>query len=348
MDIDVDCLVPELESLKKSGVCNLTFYVNSDGGQVSQGQTLWSYLDRSDFNVTFVVDGVAASMMAMLLTNPKHTVIANKYSKFLYHRIAGSVSGNPEEVRGYADMMELFETDLIDMFATRTGIDAKAAKKDYFNNTDTWLSAQQALDIKLINEIRDGLSGVTEPANLKDPREVCNHFTTQLINYSNNNKSNLEMKKVATLLNLGDNATEDAIATAVQNLIEGKSKAASDLAAKVNEVAGLQAQIAEHTKTKVKNLVDAAITAKKFGEDMRETYTTMANTDFAMAEKVIGNIAGVDPIINGLGSKSVPDGEKNKTWDDLHKEGKLENIKANDLPRFKELYQAKFNKEFIS
>ena len=40
MDIDVDYLVKDLEGLKKSGCQNLTFYVNSDGGEVPQGQAL--------------------------------------------------------------------------------------------------------------------------------------------------------------------------------------------------------------------------------------------------------------------------------------------------------------------
>ncbi|HNX65625.1 MAG TPA: ATP-dependent Clp protease proteolytic subunit [Bacteroidales bacterium] len=345
-DIDVDYLVKDLEALKKSGVKNLTFFVNSDGGQVPQGQALWAYLNRSDFAITWVVDGVAASMMAMLLTNPKHTVIANKYSKFMYHRLAGGVNGNPDEVRAYADMMDKFEDDLIDMFAVRTGIDAKDAKKRYFNNIEVWLSAQEALELKLVNEIRDGYSGVSEPTNLTTSHDVYQHFSSQLTNYSNNNQIKTEMKKIATLLNLGEAATEDAIATAVQNLINGNSKHASDLATKDKEINDLKNKVAEHDKAKVKNLIDTAITAKKFGEDMRETYTTMATENFAMAEKVISNMSGVDPVFNQLGEKQVPDSMKNKTWDDLHKEGKLENLKVTNANLFAQLYKDKYGKEY--
>ena len=348
MDIDVDLLVKELESLKKTSVCNLTFFVNSDGGQVPQGQALWNYLDRSEFNVTWVVDGMAASMMAMLMTNPKHTVIANKYSKFMYHRLSGSVNGNPDEVRGYAEMMEKFEADLIDMFATRTGMDKKAVKKDYFNNTDKWLSAQEAFDLKLVNEIRDGNPAVVSPTNLTSSHEVYDYFSTQLLNLTNSNQINLKMKKIAMLLNLGENAAEDAIAAAVQNLINGNSKNAGDLAAKDNEINGLKGQITAHNQAKVKSLVDTAISAKKFGEDMRETYTKMATDNFDMAEKVINNLSGVNPVLDQLGKDSIPDSEKTMKWDDYHKAGKLENLKATNKTRFEALYKEKFNKEYKS
>lgn len=346
MDIDVDYLVRELEALKKAGVKNLTFYVNSDGGEVPQGQALWAYLNRCNMSVTFVIDGVAASMMAMLITNPKHTVIANKYSKFMYHRLSGHVNGNPDEVRAYADMMDKFEEDLIDMFSMRTGLDKKQTKKDYFNNTEKWLSAQEALALKLVNEIRDGYSGIEAPANLTTSREVYNYYSEQLVNYSNNNQTQNQMKKIATLLNLSDNATEDAIATAVQNLISAGSQHTSAIAAKDNEITELKRQVAEHNSAKVKSLIDAAIAAKKFGEDMRETYTTMATTDYAMAEKVIDKMSGVGPVIDRLGKDATPEAEKNWTWDDYHKKGRLENLKETNQSRFAELYKAKYGKEF--
>jgi len=347
MDIDVDYLVKDLEGLKKSGCQNLTFYVNSDGGEVPQGQALWNYLNRSEFNVTWVVDGIAASMMAMLITNPRHTVIANKYSKFMYHRLSGYVQGNHDDVRAYADMMDKFEADLVDMFANRTGIDAKKVKKDYFCNTNTWLSAQEALSLKLVNEIRDGKE-ITAPDTLADPRDVYNHFSQQLINYSNNNQTKSKMKKIAQLLNLDENATEDAIATAVNNILEKNRTHAAELSQKDNMITGLQNQINDFNKAKVKNLIDTGIAEKKFGEDMRETYTKMAETDYATAEKVINSLAGVGRVIDEIDKDTIPEADRKKTWDQLHKECRLENIKSTNLAWFQQLYKEKFNKEYKS
>lgn len=343
MDIDVNYLVPQLENLRKNGITDLIFYVNSDGGDVIHGQTLWAYLDRSSFNVTYIVDGIAASMMAELLTNPKHTVIANKYSKFMYHRVQGNVGGNSDDVRSYADMMDKFETDLIDMFVGRTGMDPEKAKKEFFGLQDKWLSASEALQLKLVNEVRDGRPGISEPSNMTTSYDVYQYFDNQLTNCITKVTN---MKKIALLLNLSENAAEEAIETAVQNLINSTVTLKSEIATRDKEIKGLQDSIAEAQKEKVKNLIDTAIKAKKFGEDMRTVYTEMANENYTRTESVIEKMAGVGAIIDELGDDKIPDAEKAWKWDNYHKANKLENLKATNLSRFKELYKEKFGKEY--
>jgi ATP-dependent protease ClpP protease subunit len=347
LDIDVDELVKEIEALRKAGVKNLVFYVNSDGGEVYQGNALWIYLNRSPFTITWVVDGIAASMMAMLLTNPKHYVIAHKYSKFMYHRMEGYARGTSNQVRGYADMMDKFEVDLIDMFASRTGLSADEANASYFTDNCVWLTAKEALDLHLVDEIRDGETLLPEPANLSGPREVYNHFSHHLTNLHKNQNEN-SMKKLASLFNLAADASEDIIAQQVQTLLDKSQTSARELQERDAEIATLKNQIAEQKTAKVKNLVDTAIAAKKFGEDMRETYTSMAEGNYAMAEKVINQLPGVDPIARQIeqAASQVPAAEKDWTYEDYFKKNRLENLKATNMPRFQELYKAKFGREF--
>ena len=85
LDIDANVVVGEMEKMRRGGIRNFRFYVNSEGGEVTQGSVLFNYLDRTDISVEWVVDGIAASMMAMLITNPKHKVKAAKYAGFMYH-----------------------------------------------------------------------------------------------------------------------------------------------------------------------------------------------------------------------------------------------------------------------
>lgn len=344
MDVDVNYLIKELEQLRKAGVKKLFFYVNSDGGDVIHGQTLWAYLDRTDFEVTFIIDGIAASIMAMILTNPKFIVIANPYSKFMYHRVQGRVDGNSDEVRNYADMMDKFEADLVDMFAKRTKMDPKKAKKEFFGNQNKWLNAYEARDRGLVNEVREGRKDIAEPQNLDSSHDVYQYFDNQLTNCIINQEN---MKKIAMLLNLSGDASEQAIETAVQNLINSNTTLQADVTTRDNQITELQNQIAEHDKEKVTNLINAAIKAKKFGEDMRETYTEMANENYDRTEKIISNMAGVSKIIDQLGdSDNVPEAEKDWNYDDYFKKGKLENLKATNLDRFKNLYKTKFNREY--
>lgn len=344
MDIDLHNLVRDLESLRKEGVKKVIFYVNCEGGDLMMGEAFWSYLDRTDIEIVFVVDGVAASMMALLITNTKHYVKGSKYSKYMYHRVQGGAYGNSEDLRNYADMMDKFEPDLIDMVSKRTKLDPKKVKKDFFGEKEKWLTAQEALDLGLIDEIIDGRAEIIAPQNLKTSHDVYQYFENQLTNCITNKQN---MKKLATLLNLSDEATEQAVETAVQNLINTNIKSVGEIAKQKQRIDELQNQIAESNKAKVKNLIDTAVTAKKFGEDMRETYTAMATENYDRTEKVISNMTGVTPVINLLDKDPVPSAQKDWTYDDYFKANKLENLKATNLNRFKELYKGKFNRDFV-
>ncbi|MBI9055512.1 MAG: Clp protease ClpP [Bacteroidales bacterium] len=343
MDVDINYLIKELEQLRKAGVKKLFFYVNCDGGEVVQGQTLWAYLDRNDFDVTFIIDGIAASIMAMILTNPKFIIIANPYSKFMYHRVQGGVNGNSDEVRSYADMMDKFEADLVDMFSKRTKLDPKKVKKEYFGNQNKWLNAEEARDLGLVNEIREGNEDITEPQNLDSSRDVYQYFENQLTNCITKEQN---MKKVALLLNLSEDSTEQAVQTAVQNLINTNNQQVVDLGKKDNQITELNNTIKETNTAKVKNLIDGAIEAKKFGEDMRESYTEMAVENYDRTEKIISKMSGVKPVIDGLEGGGVPDAEKNWKYDDYFKANKLENLKNTNQDRFAALYKEKFNREY--
>jgi len=347
LEIDTEKLIQEIEELKKQGVAKLVFYVNSDGGDVVQGQAFWNYLNRNDFEVDYIVDGVAASIMAMMMTNPKHRVIANPYSKFMYHRVQGMVRGNSDEVRSYADMMDKFEVDLIDMFSKRTGIEHKKVKKTYFGNTNVWLTAKEAKELGLVNEIREGREGVSEPKDTTNSKEVYNHFNTQLINCFTN--SNTNMKLLAKLLNLNENSSEEAIETAVKNILENNSKLTADLQKKDNKIAELENKAAEQKKEKAKNLAQRGCDEKRYGAEMVAVYQEMALENYDRTEKLINSMAKVGKVVNQLNNNAestIPEAEKGWTLKDYRKNNRAENLLNTNPERFKELYKAETGKEY--
>ncbi len=348
MDIDVNKLIPELENLRKSGVTKFKFYVNSDGGDVIQCQALWNYLNRTDVEVTWIVDGIAASAAYDMMTNPRHKVIMSKYSKILVHKVSGSVYGSSKDIRGYADRMDAFENEIVDMISARCGQDKKTVQKNWFDGTDHWFNATDAVDNKLADAVVDGIEGVNgAPDSLIDPTDIYNYFQNQIINFQN--QRSMTHKEIAPILNMDPNSDETAVRAAIQNTVSKATRLEKENGELTAERDRLKNQVDEMNKAKVKNLIDGAITAKKFGEDMRNAYTKMAESDYETAEKVINSLSGVSPIanqLNGGGDSSVPVAEKDWTWDDYHKKGKLENLKSTNLDHFKNLYKSKFNREY--
>lgn len=346
LDIDANVVVAEIENLRKKGCRNFRFYVNSEGGEVIQGSALFNYLDRTDIEVEWVVDGVAASMMAMLISNPKHKVKAAKYASFMYHRVQGSCYGNSDEVRNLAAMIDTFEKSLVDMMASRMKVDAASVKKEFFTDgLDHWMNAEEAMRRGLVDEIISG-KNITSPKELLSSKDVFNFYNKQLINYKQNQKSMITNKaEIGKLLNIAEaEVNDDSVMTAVKNVLKSNSELQNQLKTVKAENASLKNQIGELNNAKVKSLIDKAIAEKKFGEDERDSYTRLANTDFELAEKMIGKMKGVERIVDRLDSEHESEEEKDWTFDDYHKKGKLENLKKTNKEKYNKLYKTRFGR----
>lgn len=347
LDIDANVVVAEIENLRKKGCRNFRFYVNSEGGEVIQGSALFNYLDRTDIEVEWVVDGVAASMMAMLISNPKHRVKAAKYASFMYHRVQGSCYGNSDEVRNLAAMIDTFEKSLVDMMASRMKVDAESVKKEFFTDgLDHWMNAEEAMRRGLVDEIITGKNITPSPKELVSSKDVFNFYNKQLINYKQNQKSMITNKaEIGKLLNIAEaEVSDDTVMTAVKNVLKSNSELQNQLKAVKDENANLKNQIGELNNAKVKSLIDKAIADKKFGEDERDSYTRLANTDFELAEKMIGKMKGVERIVDRLDSEHESEEEKDWTFDDYHKKGKLENLKKTNKEKYNKLYKQRFGR----
>lgn len=346
LDIDANVVVAEIENLRKKGCRNFRFYVNSEGGEVIQGSALFNYLDRTDIEVEWVVDGVAASMMAMLISNPKHKVKAAKYASFMYHRVQGSCYGNSDEVRNLAAMIDTFEKSLVDMMASRMKVDAASVKKEFFTDgLDHWMNAEEAMRRGLVDEIISG-KNITSPKELLSSKDVFNFYNKQLINYKQNQKSMITNKaEIGKLLNIAEaEVNDDSVMTAVKNVLKSNSELQNQLKTIKAENASLKNQIGELNNAKVKSLIDKAIAEKKFGEDERDSYTRLANTDFELAEKMIGKMKGVERIVDHLDTEHESEEEKDWTFDDYHKKGKLENLKKTNKEKYNKLYKTRFGR----
>lgn len=340
--VDANVIVREIEARRKEGVNSFIFYVNSEGGEVTQGNTLFNYLDRTDIEVTWVVDGIAASMMAMLISNPKHTVKAAKYAKFMYHRVQGYVYGNSDEVRAAADMMDNFETSLIDMMAARCKKSAYEIRAAYFNGTDHWLSAEQAQSAGLCDEILNlRNTEIKELKNITTSRDAFNYFNNQILNL-NKSMQMEKSKEFASILNIAEVRDEDDLAVHVTNVVKEKNNLTTALDAEKRKNAELENRIKEFERGKVTGLINQAVADKKIGEDERETYTKLAEKDFESTEKILNRMKPVVRVVNQLEDNNVPDAQKNWGFDEYHKAGKLQNLKKDNPELYNSLFEAKF------
>ncbi len=157
-------------------------------------------------------------------------------------------------------------------------------------------------------------------------------------------KQNKKMDEIIKKLNLAHDAKESQVVEAITGLMTKNQQLSADISTKDKEIETLNKKVIEFNQAKIKNLVNQAIADKRFGEDMRATYEEMAAENYERAEKIINSLPKVGRVIDDLEKGK---GQKELNWDQLYKEGKLEELKKNDFESFKQLYKDKFKKEYV-
>jgi hypothetical protein len=313
---------------------------------VTEGIAIHKILSDTSMSLEIHIDGVAASMAAVLIQVPKAVRVMGKYSKMMLHSPSGYAAGNSEELRQYAQMMDDFETTLVDIISDRCGFDSEDVKKKWFDKKDHWLTAQQALDEKLIDKIVDGL--VTKsPKDMTDPVAIYNFYEEQISNLENT----MDYKNIIAKLGLKADSTEAEIMDFVGNLSAENATLKTQLSGLQAKVTGLEQAAADAIKQQITDMISAAITSKKITEAQRATYQALAEKDFDNTKAILDSLTAYKPLTGvPIGTEplqGIPEDRKSWTFTDWQRQdGKgLQDLKASHPETFKVLYKNSFGKE---
>jgi len=130
------------DDLKKLGkVSAIDLRINSEGGDVFDGRTMYSLLVQHDAKITVYVDGLAASI-ASLIAMAGDTIKMAAGSFTMVHSPWTLSMGNAADLRRTADLLDSVEGTLIDTYVARTKND-KAKIKTWLD-AETWFTADEA------------------------------------------------------------------------------------------------------------------------------------------------------------------------------------------------------------
>ena len=132
----------------------ISFYINSPGGVVSAGLAIYDTMQYIRSPVSTVCVGMAASAGSLLLTaGAKGKRFALPNSQVMIHQPSGGAQGQATDIEIQA--REILKTrarlNLIYVYHTGQPLDAIEAKME----RDTYLSAEEARDFGLIDEVVD-------------------------------------------------------------------------------------------------------------------------------------------------------------------------------------------------
>lgn len=150
---DVSDFLNEVKDVK-----NLFIYVNSGGGSVFAGISIYNMLKRHSAYKTVYVDGLAASISSVIALAGDKVVIPAT-AQFMIHSPWTYAVGNASNFRKTADDLDKIETSIINVYKEnlRDGVDIEEIIE--MVHKETWLNGEEAS--KYFNvEVSDELEAV--------------------------------------------------------------------------------------------------------------------------------------------------------------------------------------------
>ena len=131
---------------------DIFFYINSPGGVVTAGMAIFDTMNYIRPNVATICIGQAASMGAFLLSSgEKGKRYALPHARIMIHQPLGGAQGQASDIAIQAEEILRMKKELNAILAANTGQSVKTLEKD--TDRDNFLSAKQALDYGLIDEV---------------------------------------------------------------------------------------------------------------------------------------------------------------------------------------------------
>lgn len=117
--------------------------INSPGGDMFEGIAIFNVLREHPQNVTIKVMGMAASA-ASIIAMAGDRIEIGAASFLMVHNCWVMAIGNRHDMRETAEWLEPFDQAMVDLYAARTGQDAKAVAK--WMDAETFMSGSQAIE----------------------------------------------------------------------------------------------------------------------------------------------------------------------------------------------------------
>lgn len=318
----------QVDSFLSQGITRAEVYANGRGGDCFEATEIANELERFGMeNVSIRVGALAASAYTYLVA--KFHTKANPNSQFMIHRPSMGTYGNLAELESDIVLLRNTTAQYRTAYAQKTGktedeIDTLWAKGD------VWLTAQQALELKLIDVI-EGDDELEITAEVRTMLEACG---APVIPELTNTEKTMDRKLMIAALGLDADATDEQILAAVT-----AAKKAQDDAAEVEETAEEKATAA------AKKLVAKYVGLKHITAELAPGYETFAKHDPQGCEAALKALKPVKQLSAELNNKLKTDaatiearaGWSYDEWMDKDPKG-LEALADTDPEQFKQLF----------
>lgn len=163
--ITAKVVADDLKALGK--VKTIDVRINSEGGNVFDGKAIYSLLVENKATINVKIDGLAASAASFIAMAGNSIEIAEG-AFVMVHDAYGISYGRAEEMRAYADLLDMVNASIIDVYAARTKQSIDKIKK--WMKDETWFTAKDAVDNGFADAMTENLkvaASVSHPDRFK-------------------------------------------------------------------------------------------------------------------------------------------------------------------------------------
>jgi ATP-dependent protease ClpP protease subunit len=288
--------------------------INSEGGSVFEGLSIVGAINNSQAHITAVIEGVAASM-AGVVPMFADKVVMNDYARIMVHN--PSYGGRKTVNKKEAKALDSLRTMLVSILSKRGMEEAQMAG---LMDKETWLTAEEAKDLGLVDEIIS-TGKKTEVDNMLVDIAACNinseTFSKLLINKNEN-----KMKVIAELFNKSE-IDEAGVVAEVQSLQSKNETLEAEKTALEAKVQEYEKEKEDATKKEAETIVDNAIKAGFYKEDQKQSLLETAESNLEAFKTLVGGLQKPASTITSqidTSKKGEPKNEREGwTYDDYRK-----------------------------
>lgn len=154
----------ELKALGDVTVINL--HINSPGGDVFEGNTIYNLLKSHKANVTVYVDGLAASIASVIaMAGDKIVMPAN--AMMMIHDPWTIAMGSADDMRKTAETLDKIKGTLVAAYRSKSGLNDDEIQT--LMSDETWFTADEAVAMKFADVVADEvkIAAALDPEVLK-------------------------------------------------------------------------------------------------------------------------------------------------------------------------------------
>lgn len=178
--------------LKECKADLLTIRINSNGGSLLAGNTIYNQIKSYTGKIKAVVDGIAASAASVIAMSCD--LWMHKNSMLMIHNARTAIAGDSNQFQKITEVLIKANQQMVDVYHARTGLDKE--KIQSMMDKETYLTAEEAVQMGFANGVIDD---VEINARLDGDELLLNgvKFDAQIAKAFQTHHPNLELQAMA-------------------------------------------------------------------------------------------------------------------------------------------------------